>query len=275
MTRRILMAVLSAVLTLTGFVLVCVAVLYGTMFSPSYFQHQMEHSGFVQQTSEDLKELAVSYAAASGFDSEVLLPLTQEPVVWQAMQARLESVKTGQEFDYEQIVGQAASLLQKSLAARDIPLTEEIETGIQNLAESWRDEFRVATRQPLLEQMLRILIQLRTPICIALVVLAVVLCGALGLLLALGRGSRAAVSYLASANIGIAILCGVLPTVVLISGVFERISLSPEPVRLLAVSFGTGVLQAFYPAALLCLVLGIAAWMWSVGLFPHRKKKTS
>lgn len=273
MTRRILMAVLSAVLTLTGFVLVCVGVLHGTMFSPSYFQRQMEHSGFVQQTSEDLKELAVSYAAASGFDSDVLLPLTEESVVWQAVQARLEGVQTGNEFDYEQITEQAADLLRKNLEDRDIPITEEIEEGIQNLAESWRDEFRIATRQPLLEQMQRMLIQLRTPIRIALVVIAVILCGALALLLALGRRSRDAVAYLASASIGIAILCAVLPTVVLASGVLNRISLSPEPVRLLAVSFGTGVLQAFYPAAVICLVLGVVAWLWSVEIFPRRKKQ--
>lgn len=80
----------------------------------------------------------------------------------------------------------AAELLRQDLDARGVPHTEEIEDGIRHLSESWRDEFRAATRQPLLEQMLRILIQLRGPIRLGLGTIALVLCGALGVLLALG-----------------------------------------------------------------------------------------
>lgn len=271
MTRRILMTLLGAVLTVAGFVLVCAAVLHGTMFSPGYFYRQMQHSGFVQQTAEDLQHLAVSYAAASGFDAEVLQPLAEESVVRQAVLARLEGVQNGEDFDYEPVALYAADLLRQDLDARGVPLTEEIEAGIQHLSESWRDEFRAATRQPLLEQMLRILIQLRGPIRLGLGLIALVLCGALAVLLALGGRSRRAAHYIASASIGTAMLCAVLPTIALASGVLQRVSISPEPVRLLAVSFGSGVLRAFYPAAVLCAVLGVVVWMWSVHAFSGRK----
>lgn len=80
----------------------------------------------------------------------------------------------------------AAELLRQDLDARGVPHTGEIEAGIRHLSESWRDEFRAATRQPLLEQMLRILIRLRGPIRLGLGLIALVLCGALGVLLALG-----------------------------------------------------------------------------------------
>lgn len=80
----------------------------------------------------------------------------------------------------------AAELLRQDLDARGVPHTGEIEDGIRHLSESWWDEFRAATRQPLLEQMLRILIRLRGPIRLGLGLIALVLCGALGVLLALG-----------------------------------------------------------------------------------------
>lgn len=118
MTRRVLMTLLGAVLTVTGFVLVCAAVLHGTLFSPGYFYRQMQHSGFVQQTAEDLQHLAVSYAAASGFDAEVLQPLAEESVVRQAVLARLEGVQNGEDFDYEPVALYAADLLRQDLDAR-------------------------------------------------------------------------------------------------------------------------------------------------------------
>lgn len=74
----------------------------------------------------------------------------------------------------------AAELLRQDLDARGVPHTGEIAAGIRHLSESWRDEFRAATRQPLLEQMLRILIRLRGPIRLGLGMIALVLCGALG-----------------------------------------------------------------------------------------------
>ncbi|OUP02303.1 hypothetical protein B5F36_11340 [Anaerofilum sp. An201] len=85
----------------------------------------------------------------------------------------------------------AAELLRQDLDARGVPHTEEIEDGIRHLSESWRDEFRAATRQPLLEQMLRILIRLRGPIRLGLGLIALVLCGALGVLRGAGRGGLA------------------------------------------------------------------------------------
>lgn len=85
----------------------------------------------------------------------------------------------------------AAELLRQDLDARGVPHTGEIAAGIRHLSESWRDEFRAATRQPLLEQMLRILIRLRGPIRLGLGLIALVLCGALGVLRGAGRGGLA------------------------------------------------------------------------------------
>ncbi|MCL2083888.1 MAG: hypothetical protein FWH06_01350 [Oscillospiraceae bacterium] len=258
-TKYALSIVLSFMLTFCIVLLIITAVLLNTLFSDKYHVEQIDKSGFTPLALNELRETYVSHGAASGIPSEVMEKgVTPEQIISAAKSSLRSAFHTGSAFDYARYTNELLALLREYADSMGIEPAPELDEGLEDLARLCAGEFKAHTDSELYRMLARIVLSFKRYLGMALTFLiaasAVI---AVTLMLLNNRLSRLSEYgvYVFGAN---TIICALIPWIVKVSGVTERLNITPRSFNRLFTSvldgFFNGFIYALLPASFMLVI---------------------
>ena len=266
----------GAVAWVLSFLLVLVTVLgvvACTVCNPGYLRQQILESGFCKLTLEQLNENYTSYGNAGGIPEDVMTSIVTEDQIQQDMFRAVDSLYSGDRrlIAHPEVSQAAVDAIEENLEQRNIQLTDEIQTAVQEMADGCQVDYDNYVQLLIAPYIASYITRIPQMVWIGLAILIVVSVIALVILLRLQPSGAARLRWCINAFSAVALFSIVAPLLFNLLVRMDRLNLKPETLKVLIASYTHGAINAFFYFALIYVVVVAAlAIAWRAGLKRYR-----
>jgi hypothetical protein len=258
---------LFLLLAITGIILMRTAV------SPEYTLRQVDRSGYSAQVLTELRYVYISYGLASGIPRDFMASLVTSERVDDAVKSSIRGafgIGAGYSFDW--YADELTMSFRDFALSRDIAYSEELETGLRDLAVLCADALREHTDSPIFGIISETL-RFRQMLFIAIIVsiFASIICIIL-IPLVNKRVTKWIDGYLYAFGAAL-LVCAVLPLTAAISGITSRLNVMPLSINRFLTSWLDGVIYGYLIALIpLLLFTGLFTFIRVVRQLRRRRR---
>ena len=246
---------LSYCLSVFLIILITGVIVLRTVLNPLYILSRMEHSGFIEQSVIELREVFISYGLGSGVERDTMASLITEHHVVEAAEGIILQ-KYGREsgFSFEAYIDEMYLVFYDYAISKGFQITEDIETGLFELAELCAN----ALSNHLDTLVISVLAQTQHYTRIILIGVLVVSVFSLGVIIIIPfvnrEVTRAIDSYLYAFGAA-AILCAAISIVYYSTGLSTRLQITPMSYKMLISSWLDGIINGYLIALIITISL--------------------
>jgi hypothetical protein len=265
---------LSYCLSILLIVLISGVIILRTILNPWYILSRMEHNGFIEQSTLELREVFITYGLGSGVERDIMAPLiTDEQVARAAEGVILQKYGRGAGYNFDNYSNEIYLVLRDYAISQGFEITADIETGLRDLADLCADTLR----NHLDTIVIRSLAQTQRYTRIMFLGVALVSVLSLGAIIIIPcvnrRVTRWIDGYLYALG-ATAIFCIAIPVIYNSTGLSTRLQITPMSYFMLITSWLDGIISGF-TIALIPLILLIIVCVTVRVLRSKRRKKYS
>jgi len=216
----------------------------------------MEHSGFIEHSTTEIREIFISYGLGSGVDREIMAPLiTDEQVAEAAEGVILQKYGRGSGYAFDRFSNEIFLVLSDYAISQGFEITEDIEIGLRDLADLCAD----ALRNHLDTIIIRVLAQTQRYTRIMFIGVAIVSVLSLGAIVLIPSVNRRVTRWIDGYIYALGattIFCIAIPVIYNNTGISTRLQITPTSYFLLITSWLDGIINGFLVALIpLCLLI--------------------
>ena len=257
--RGLISALLSFLMSFFIGVFGLTVVVQCTAMSQGYLKKQIEKSGYITYTLEDIKDSFVSYGLASGFEEDFCASLVTEERVradlFREVLALFGADNAG--YDEKAFEEELYQKLVQNALDRNIAVDEENEKAVRMLAEEYIEVYTGHIEFPVADQISDLLQDMKTPLLLVGGISLFLILFTAVFLFFLYRRKYKFVAYCTYALSGAALLLGLPSLVVLLSGRIARLGVTNPALYFLLQDFLSGAFSGMLITAVILLVLSI------------------
>lgn len=243
-----------------------------TVSRPNYMKSQIRRSNFAGLAYDFLSEDFSSYGAATGFDSDVICSALSVEQINTDMEAAVDDLYAGntQADPRDDFKAQVNNILLTNLAERGIEVTEEIEDGVDIVADACRLDYTNYVAIPLAGQLFGIITKINR-ILLPCVLVSLLFCiASLVLTVRLAGSARLGLRCVTYSFISGALVCLLCATALYPLLGLDNLTLRPESLRSLVLCYLRGI---FGQLGIFAAVFAVAAAVLLVLQFSARKPR--
>ena len=247
---------LSYCLSIFLLVLITGVIIFRTVLNPWYILSRMEKSGFAEQTVTELSEVFTTYGLGSGVSPDLMTSFITAPLVNTVTEGIiLETFGRGVGYSPDEYIEEVTSALRAYAIKQGFTITEDIETGLHELAVMCSDSLKDHINSPifgLLARLQHFTRYLITGISIMAVLSLIIII----LIPAVNRRVTRWIDGYIYALGATSLLCAIIYIIYYRLGLSTRLMIAPVSYNRLISSWFDGIVNG-YMIALLPLLSGI------------------
>ncbi|MEG0762783.1 MAG: hypothetical protein RR424_03065 [Oscillospiraceae bacterium] len=256
--KQILSMVLSLILALFSIISIVAFTVNVTVSNPSYMKGKAQTSHFASKVKQELEETYTSYGAASGFTIDAFADILNEDEIEGALFKNIEKIYFDTPaLDYDALNKHIYETLIKNVEVRDIIITEDIKTGVAQLAAACATDYIDAVSLPFLSYVSSIVNALRQKLKIVNISLIVAFVFTAAFLIILNKTSHRLFKYYAYSFSTAFIMSAILPIAVILSDKISYISVRPISLNHFVVDYLNGIFKVMINCSFICLIAAI------------------
>jgi len=208
----------------------------------------MEKSGFPEQTTEEINEVFISYGLGSGIPREVMTSLLSPKHVADAAEGIIkETFAVGAGYSFEGYSSDIYQILYAFAQSEGIEITEDVETGLRDLADLCADSLRNHLSTPVFEILSRFRQYTGTLFAVTTVFLILTIITLIIIPYVNRRVTRWIDGYIYALGAALVICIGI-PAAYYISEISSRLMITPQSYNKLLSSWLDGIINGYIVA---------------------------
>jgi len=233
----------------------------------------MEHSGFIEQSAIELREVFISYGLGSGVDREIMEPLVTDAHIAEAAEGLiLQKYGRSSGYSFEQYSNEIYVALSNYVLSMGLQITEDVQTGLRDLADLSVD----AVRNHLDSVVIQVLAQTQRYTRIMYIAVAIVSVLTIATIIIIPSVNRRVTRWIDGYIYALgaaSLLCIVIPILYFQTGISTRLQVEPLSYFMLITSWLDGIFSGFLSALIPLVVLIIICVIIRVQRRKKREKR--
>lgn len=257
--KRLVMIMLSFILSFFLFLLGILVVFQSTVFNTNYMRKQLGASNYYENVIEEVEDKFSSYASASGFDQDFFKTTIDINDVQFGVNQSLSILYGNNEesVDTSKFETNLYNKLVENVQGRKIEITDQIDDSLHLLAKTCADTYGQYISIPYSQELAPFISKLKTPVFILEMLLAFFIILILAVIYKMNHWRHRAIRAYIYAISGAVLMVSVIPIVILLSGIVNRLSIISKSVYTFAIYYINGILYTFLCFSIVLIIIDL------------------
>lgn len=256
--KQIFSMVLSFILSLLGLIAIVIFMANITLANPNYMKDKAKQSHFSSKAYSELEEKYTSYGSASGFTIDAFDKILNEAEIEAALFKNIDKIYFDtQGPNYESINTQIYDMLMQNVESRNIVITQDIKTGVSELASTCANDYINAVSLPFVTYITAAVNAVKQKLGAANIALLAAFVFTAAFIVILNKTSHRLFKYFAYSLTTMFILSASIPAAVILSDKMSYISVQPISLNHFAVDYLNGIFKVTLNCSYICIALAL------------------